>query len=537
MTRQRLIHFLQRVPLVAWWFLGFFLLLSAYEYGRILHLRPLPHHLWRQTNCLSLTYEFYSGEWNLFKPRLQSLIADGGTTGYSAGEFPIMYYLIGMIWKITGPSEFIYRTIMLALLAWGSWALCRIVHLLMDDRFWGVMIGLLFFTIPTVVYFGIGFLTDVPALSLILAGSLAFLLYLKSESPKQLVLGSSLFALGMLLKISAAMLPLAILFVCIASLVLPHCFPWPSIKRKQIINIASGVAIGLVLMAAWVGYSIHYNNIHGAEYSYQGTWAYWDLPDDEADRAWTFGYTILIHQFFTIPVYILLLVSGAYLALNLRTLPTALILMLTVLILGVTLYLLLWFITLDNHDYYYVEPLVLPFAVILALLWYMRKYWDWAIRSPWAKLLFFSLLAHQALFAMNNIRMKQQDFSMADILGTSGVEQGHWHLTQYWDFEGLLDIEPIARQHGISKDDLVVTVPDNSVCLALYLSGQRGFNEFGGITIRCPQLVERAKQGAKYLYLIEKQPVIRDQLTACLGDPLFVHKEISVYDIRMLASQ
>ncbi len=520
-----------------WWLLGFILLCSAYEYGRIVHLRPLPHHLWRQSTCLSLTREYFTGEWNLFKPGVQSLIADHMTTGKSAGEFPLLYYIVGLIWKLTGPSEFVYRAIMLSIHAWGTWALCRLVFRLTSDCFWSILTSLFFFTVPAVVYFAIGFLTDVPALDLVLVGCLAYLRYYECGSNKHLAIGACAFALGMLLKLTAAMLPLAITGVCVAALVLPRWFAWPGIMRQRVRRVVATIAFGLGLCAIWVGYTYYYNYLHGAEYSFQGTWSLWDLTPADAWKAWTFARTIMVHQFFSFPAYALLLLSVLYLVWHIRILPRLIILFLVSTIAGVILYVLLWFIALDNHDYYFIEPLVLPIAVVIIALWYMREHNPTWHKSPWLKGAFLLVFTYQVMFAMNNIRMRQGDFAMVKILGTSQVEIDHWSLTQYWGMKDLLDIEPLARENGIGAEDLIVTAPDISVCQALYLCGQRGFNEFGGLTLHCPDLVDRSKRGAKYFYLIGNEKGLQGRFSDCLGPPLLEHGVVKVYDIRHLAAQ
>lgn len=529
--------FFKRIPIGAWWIIGFILLCSAYEYGHILHLRPLPHHLWRQSTCLSLATEYYGGEWNLFQPGVQSLIADQMTTGKSAGEFPLLYYIVGLVWKLTGPNEFVYRALMLAIHAWGTWALCRLVWRLTGDRFWSIFISLFFFTVPAVVYFAIGFLTDVPALDLILVGCLAYLRYYESGSNKHLAIGTSAFALGMLLKLTAAMLPIAIAGVCVAALARPSWFAWPSIMRQRIRRVVTTIVFGLGLSAIWVGYTYYYNNLHGAEYSYQGTWALWELTPEDARKAWAFARTIMVHQFFSFPAYALLLLSALYLVCHIRTLPRSIILFLVSTITGVILYVLLWFIALDNHDYYFIEPLVLPIAVVVVALWHMREHNPKWHRSPWLKGAFLLVFTYQVMFAVSNIRMRQCDFAMVKMLGTSQAEIDHWSLTQYWGMKGLLDIEPIAREYGVKAGDLIVTAPDISVCQALYLCDQKGFNEFGGLTLHCPDLVDRSKRGAKYFYLIGKEQDLRDRFSGCLGLPLFEHGEVAVYDIRHIAAQ
>lgn len=137
MTDRRPVRPSQRggVPVLA--VLGVFVLLcGVYEYGRVLHLPPQPHHLWRQTNCLAIAYNYYAWEWNLFRPAVMSMISDHGLSGRSAGEFPVIYYVIGLLWKVTGPQEVVFRSLKLLLHAGGTLALFRAASLVIGDRSW-----------------------------------------------------------------------------------------------------------------------------------------------------------------------------------------------------------------------------------------------------------------------------------------------------------------------------------------------------------------------------------------------------------------
>lgn len=526
----------RRVPWSVWWLLGFLLLCAIYEYGRVLHLRPLPHHIWRQTNCLSLTREYYAGEWNLFRPGVQSLIADGLTTGKSAGEFPLIYYIIGMIWKVTGPSEFAYRLVMLVLHAVGTWAFFRTAQNILRDGFWACVVSLFFFTVPAVVYFAIGFLTDVPALDLVLIGTLPLSRYLGEGGRWNLIWGVVAFTLAVLLKITAAMFPLALMCCLLFALLFPKTFAWPGFSRVRSRNVAIGILLVLCAAGLWVAYTVRYNQLHGAEYSYQGTWAIWDLTVEQRERAWEFGKDILVFQLFDTPAYLVLLGLAAYCVYRMPRMPRALTLLLTCLFLGVVLYVLLWFITLDNHDYYFIAPLVLPMVLIVASLWLMARFDPAVFRSKAAKAAFASLLVYHAVYAANNHQMRAHGPSPLDKEAILPLyhcaELDHWYYTQYWSLFGLLDIEPLAREVGVRPEDLVITVPDGSVCQALYLSGQRGFNEFGDIHLGCADIADRVARGAKYLYLVDRDPGVMARLEGCLGQPLLVHHGVEIHDLR-----
>jgi len=466
---------------------------------------------------------------------VQSLIADGLSTGKSAGEFPILYYVIGMIWKVTGPSEFAYRLVMLLLHAAGTWALFLTAQRILRDPFWACLVSLFFFTVPAIVYFGIGFLTDVPALDLVLIGSLPLLRYLEEGGRRHLIGAFAAFALAMLLKISATMLPMAVLLVLLAGLLFPSAYILPGNDRARARNAALGILGAMILSGLWVAYTIRYNALHGAEYSYQGTWAIWDLTEEQRDRAWEFGKRILIFQLFDTPAYLMLLGSGVYCAYNIRRMPPVLLLLLCCLFGGVALYILLWFITFDNHDYYFIAPLVLPMVLLVASLWLMARLDPAVFRSGAAKAAFAALFVYHAAYAANNHQMRTRGLAPLDPEELLPIyhcsELRHWDLTQYWSLTGLLDIEPLARQVGVQAKDLIITVPDGSVCQALYLSGQRGYNEFGQ-PLGCAEIADRVARGAKFLYLLDREPGLMSRIEGCLGQPILEHSGVWIYDLR-----
>jgi hypothetical protein len=211
-------------------------------------------------------------------------------------------------------------------------------------------------------------------------------------------------------------------------------------------------------------------------------------------------------------------------------------LFLVTLFLGVSLYLALWFVTFDNHDYYFIAPLVFPMTMLVSTLWLMKRYDPHVFRSPWAKVAFLLLLGYHAVYAMNNHEMRTRGSASLNIDAFVPVyhasELEHWNMTQYWNLSGLIDIEPIARAAGIRKDDLIVVTPDESVCSSLYLSGQRGFNEFGGLRLDSAQVALRVEKGAKYLYLLQYNEARVKALGGWLDLPLFEHNGVRVYDLR-----
>ncbi|MBK8340367.1 MAG: hypothetical protein IPK99_10440 [Flavobacteriales bacterium] len=112
------------------------------------------------------------------------------------------------------------------------------------------------------------------------------------------------------------------------------------------------------------------------------------------------------------------------------------------------------------------------------------------------------------------------------------AELKHWTMTQYWAMADLLDIVPLARNAGVRPEDLIITVPDESVCSALYLAGQHGFSEFGGVRMDSTTVADRVARGAKYLYVLGHDTAVTGRLDGWLGKRILEHGEVSIYDLR-----
>jgi len=108
------------LPLWVQWaiFLVILLLVSwYYDFHKILFLGPQSVHFWRQVDCLSFTLNYMMEDRAFFNPAIHYIAAAGH--GEVVTDFPVIFYLVGNIWKITGQQEWIYRLIVFLLFTSG----------------------------------------------------------------------------------------------------------------------------------------------------------------------------------------------------------------------------------------------------------------------------------------------------------------------------------------------------------------------------------------------------------------------------------
>lgn len=525
-----------RISGVVAFVLGFVLLCSIYEYGRVMNMRPFPHHLSRQTAALSFTYTYWEQGNALFDPQIQHLAADGLTSGRTVAECPILYYAVAQLWRITGPSEFVYRAFMLLLHFTASFFLFTTLRRILRHGGWASVVSLFFFTSPAIVYFAISFMPDVPAFDLMLLGLCALFAYWPQRTKWGLVLAALLFTLAGLLKLPALMAPLVLIALLVAEVLLPRVFGRgvPFFQHKI---LAGSVLLAVLLVNfAWYAWSKSYVDAHHFPFSHSGTWAMWDLTQEQFDRAVNGGADVMVWQLFDTPAWIIFGAMLMFLLVHARHVERSAWLALTCLVAGVTLFTLLWFITLDAHEYYFIVPLLLPLLITVLFLLVLRRVYEKAFNSRWTMVAFLVLLGYHAVYAANNQRMRTRGrvpLNAENYLPIYHPAEVHfWDMAQYWDMEPMLTITPYNRSIGIYKEDRVMCMSDATICASLYFMDQRGWTTYSFTSTDTASWNERIRAGAKYLFVKEGlwdgHPVESSYMTKQIG----AYKGMLIYDLR-----
>jgi hypothetical protein len=109
-----------------------------------------------------------------------------------------------------------------------------------------------------------------------------------------------------------------------------------------------------------------------------------------------------------------------------------------------------------------------------------------------------------------------------------------WYHYNYKNtFLSLEDIEPHLLAMGVQAKDKVISIPDQSINISLYLMNRKGFTDFGLDCIKADEKIEKFKQiGAKYLIIndttiIAKSPELQPYIKNKIGN----YKNVFVYKL------
>ncbi len=474
----------------------------AYQYERHLALEPSGPHTWRQADCTSIIDNYYSHGMRFFWPEIHYRLSDGDTSGYTAGEFPGLYYFNAWLWTLFGKHIWIPRVVSLLITFLGLFALFRAHLLWTKSFFWSLVSTLLIFATPVIAEYGMNFLTDVPAFGFALMGWYFFTRFYFERGMRFLWTACFFFMLAGLLKVSAL-----ILFVCIGAVfVLDVLGLKMGPKRSKLFDrpIKQGLALAATVagVVAWYAYANYFNNEHGGRYTFNNVWPIWKLNADQigsiASAFWEWAGVFVLPKYFWFAVPILVIGWAFIIKGTSRFIATVSGLTLV----GVLMYFGFWYQAIDQHDYYFANGFAL--AVVLPLPYLTSKIDLLPFFKTCTKLIAIGFLGYGVLYTKQNLELRhfpvQNERYSLMYLGTVDLMKWyHWERTSR--VRALGDLQPLLDSLGVTRQKRVIVAPDPTFNHTLYLIDRKGWTSFGDRPYR--KLVDDCmEKGAEFLIVI-----------------------------------
>ncbi len=329
------------------------------RYDIWLSLPPASIHQWRQADGAAIAWH-YTQHPDFWKASICNLSYTGDA--HTVGELPLLYWLAGLIAHTGFSPAFPLRWIGLFLLLLGCWAFGWVVLKLSKSPLIALLTSGLLLTTPVLAYYGPNFLPDAPAFCFVLLMVACLYQAHEKQSRGWLISAALAAALAILLKLSMAILPLALISTWFETK-RRHYWAQGSMWQGKWPVIGTIVALGVVLGFRW--WILAYNAAHHANYFLASTRPIWHY-----DQAFILE-TLAMMTRFGLPAFAslglyLLFFALLYLSIkNWKSIPFAIKYLWIVTALGCTAYSLLWFRMLREHDYYYICLLVMPMVMLL----------------------------------------------------------------------------------------------------------------------------------------------------------------------------
>ncbi len=476
---------------------------------RTLFLKPFGTHTWRQSDSASQFRNYYQNGGTLGKPQLMNRT---GRDGITVAEFPLTYYVAAQLAKVFGYSEAWCRALHLLLLILAALSLYLIALRFIENSLVAVIPALCFLNLPINYFYGNNFLPNIPAISLVIIGWYYYFRFQYDGRSRAIIWMLLFMTLGALIKASEA-IHLVAAFMALLYAKYWRKEDWP---KGGAWGVWLGTLMGIACLAAWVMYAKATNQAYGNNMSLLGILPIWDMSLVDRSYTWRVMRTIWAPVIASKVNWILTaaLLLGMFWP---KVWRSDLVVPSLLLFLGSAAYSMLWYRAFMIHDYYLLTMLVFPIFFLMLILEQIFK----SIESiPWLYLsvvvVLLALGVHHIAYN-GKIQYKRMNPSASEV------------------DPALYTLEGKLRELGIDREDPIISIPDPSPNISLYMANNPGWTDClnGGINNPAPYI----RGGAKYLVGLDTSIRSRPGMAPYLTDTVGTHGPFIIYRLQDLDAQ
>ncbi|MEN8223856.1 MAG: glycosyltransferase family 39 protein [Bacteroidota bacterium] len=489
-----------------------------YGYQRTTFIPPQGLHQYRQCVSAAFAMNYYNYDLDITQTRLYNHLAEKGGSDVVLAECPVLYYFVGILYTIFGNHDSIFRIVNALLLFIGLFYLFKSLRILLQDKFWALFVTAIIFTSPTLIYYGNNFLPDTSAFGLVFIALYHLVRYSREQKNKYLYFAAIIFALAGLLKITA----LVSLMAVMSTFVFFWLFDSNIRSTYKFRVFVFPMLIPFIVVGAWYLFVSYYHANYGASVSPVDIRPFWRLDQEAITATLDRIQNEWLHSYFNI--YLLIFI-GCVLLSNIiffRRSNKFLAILTYISIVGAAGFFLLFFSSFRLHDYYMINLFIIIIFILITGLMLLKQYAHRVYKNYLVKIVFTAALVFLALSAVKEVDFKYNSY----------------HNNRFrHKFYGLVGIEEVNRNLGIQPRDLVISIPDKSINISLYLMNQPGFTDFGFNAKKGAGRMEFfISKGAKYL-IVSDSTIYEDTsyqyLRPYLAKRIGEFKNIDIYDIRI----
>jgi len=226
-------------------------------------MRPQGLHQWRQSVGAAYAKNYYNYNLDPTESRIYNNIVDEATSDKAFAEFPLLYYSVAILYKIFGPHEFIFRIFNLLILFLGLFYLMKLLNFVLKNQNWSLLLTLLLFTSPVLVYYSNSFLPNTTALAISFIALFHIGKYSANNDTKHIWYASLFFTIAGLTKITS-LIPF---FAITGSFIIFQIFNTDFRKKFAFSQFVVPAIIPVLAIVLWYLFVSIYHSNHGGNIS------------------------------------------------------------------------------------------------------------------------------------------------------------------------------------------------------------------------------------------------------------------------------
>lgn len=501
-----------------------------------LNTGPCEPHLWRQSDCVSIT-QYYAKGAPFFEPEMHCRLSDNGTSGKTVAEFPIIYYVIGKIWSVTGTQYWIYRLFNGLFCLLTMILLYRSLLKITGVWFWSALGPFLIMASPIYAFYGISFLTNIPALNCVIIAWYCILRYYHDSKMRWMIGAVALFTMAGLLKVSSLNSFFVLIFVFLLDWMKPGLFRKEGRFFQKPVLVGALLLMPLVIGAIWyLGFVEWYCNLHGGRYSFTSPMPFWNsnaLVQSHIWKAW-FNFTYL--QIY--PSYVWLFFIGVmlFIVVQFRKFNLFWVLMVSLTFFCHVAFSMLFFFCLDGHDYYHIDLLIFFIFAYAALAKFISQREKTLSSNRALRLTAFLCVVWINLSCAVNIKIRSSGCYFPSPFQSLMMDEKSMGLLSHYQLCDFLrnDYDSVAvemTRRGFDNNTVIIAANDPSFNSLLLRMDRPGFTGMSDVMLDSSFTAQRISHGAELLIVTFPDEEKRG-ISKFFGYPLFHYKYIWVYDLR-----
>lgn len=352
-------------------------------YGVQLHYRymaefPTHIHSWSQTDRYAIAIGFLNNGFDLFHP--ETLILNkqyphwwkhADSSAITAVDFPIHEYAVAAAMRLSGnTSPIVFRLCTLLVALVGMAFLYKLTQELTGNRLKGLLVALVALASPVYAYYAAGFIPGVPALSFAIIALWAYLRYLRGND-RYFAWAMAMAAVATLIRTSFAILPVAM--VCFEVL-------RARLHRTTLLPKLPAILLSAASVGGYMAWNAHLRSLYDTVFL-SGLMPAQDMDELKtllsrtADN-WRYSYFSKFQQWLFVAVAVATVawiiykhfLKGKTVSLEgEKPADTSLWIFVAGYMLGCCMFTIAMAQQAPDHDYYFIDTLLLPTLLALAL--------------------------------------------------------------------------------------------------------------------------------------------------------------------------
>ncbi|MFW5804971.1 MAG: ArnT family glycosyltransferase [Bacteroidales bacterium] len=488
---------------------------------------PQGLHQWRQCVGAGYAMNYYNYDLDIAEARMYNLLGQDYTTDLSFTELPLLYYSVAVLYKICGPDDSIFRIFNALIFLVGLFLLFKTFRFYLKDQFWSLIIVVALFTSPTLVYYTNSFLPNTTAFGFVFMALYFLHLHLVKDKNSHLYLASFFFLLAATTKVTSIVSLLGL----VGAFVLMQLFDKGFREKYNYKKYMIPAIIPFAGVLIWYTFAQWFNTKYGATISPLELRAIWKLPPDTIAEIWRKIREIWLNSYFHVSLLYVALGSLIASIVFFRKTNRFFSLVFFLSVFAGTAFFFFFFRSLYNHDYYLINVFIVVLFALINLFYLIKNHLPRVYKSIIFKIAFALLVGYYAYECRQMIHVKHE---------------GYFNATHKKRYSGFIGMETYNRKLGIEPRDFVVSIPDPSIDISLYLMNQPGWTEF-----RLPKhrnlarykgadgMIYFISKGAKYLFISDLNIFSDEQydyLIPYMTNKIGQHKNVAVFDLTTLNS-